>query len=131
MTDTNKWLLIFKSRGDSNRCTSSRGNPTNRPAQSLSWVTSFFLSHDSLGVGERDFGQVVTQLHQLTGPIYQQAIGTFNTCLRMPTHQSLTNIGVSYNHLRAPPGLRLSNLNIACSKSDVNHLSPTHGLSTT
>jgi hypothetical protein len=27
------------------------------------------LPHDSLGVGERGFDQVVTQLHQLTGPI--------------------------------------------------------------
>jgi hypothetical protein len=27
------------------------------------------LPHDSLGVGERGFGQVVTQLHQLIGPI--------------------------------------------------------------
>jgi hypothetical protein len=25
-----------------------------------SWVTLFLLSHDSLGVEERDFGQVVT-----------------------------------------------------------------------
>jgi hypothetical protein len=33
------------------------------------WVTSFFLPYDSLEVGERGFGQVVTQLHQLTGPI--------------------------------------------------------------
>jgi hypothetical protein len=32
-------------------------------------VTSFPLPHNSLGVGEIDFGQVVTQLHQLTGPI--------------------------------------------------------------
>jgi hypothetical protein len=34
-----------------------------------SWVTSFSLPHDSLEVGERGFGQVVTQLHQLTGLI--------------------------------------------------------------
>jgi hypothetical protein len=27
MTDTNKRLLIFESRGDSNRCTSCRGKP--------------------------------------------------------------------------------------------------------
>jgi hypothetical protein len=40
-----------------------------RLAQPLSWVTSFPLPHDSLGVGERDFGQVITQLHSLTGPI--------------------------------------------------------------
>jgi hypothetical protein len=35
----------------------------------LSWVTSSPLPHNSLGVGERGFDQVVTQLHQLTGPI--------------------------------------------------------------
>jgi hypothetical protein len=40
-----------------------------RLARSSSWVTSFPLSHDSLGVGERGFGQVVAQLHHLTGPI--------------------------------------------------------------
>jgi hypothetical protein len=40
-----------------------------RLARSSSWVTSFPLPHDSLVVGERGFGQVVTQLHQLTGPI--------------------------------------------------------------
>jgi hypothetical protein len=34
-----------------------------RLAQPLPWVTSFFLPHDSLGVGERGFRQVVTQLH--------------------------------------------------------------------
>jgi hypothetical protein len=32
-------------------------------------VTSFPLPHDTLGVGERGFGQVVTQLHQFIGPI--------------------------------------------------------------
>jgi hypothetical protein len=40
-----------------------------RLAQLLSWVTSFPLPHDNLGVGERGFSQVVTQLHQLTGPV--------------------------------------------------------------
>jgi hypothetical protein len=33
------------------------------------WVTSFPLLHDNLGVGERGFSQVVSQLHQFTGPI--------------------------------------------------------------
>jgi hypothetical protein len=32
-------------------------------AQPSSWVTSFPLPHHSLAVGERGFGQVVTQLH--------------------------------------------------------------------
>jgi hypothetical protein len=105
--------------------------PKNRPVWSSSWVTSFFLSHDSLGVGERDFSQVVTQLHWPIGPIYQHAIDTFNTCSRGPTHRSLTETGGGYNHLRVSPGLRLSNLSIASSKSDVKHLSPIHGLSTT
>jgi hypothetical protein len=40
-----------------------------RLARSSSWVTSFPLPHDNIGVGERGFGKVVTQLHQLTGPI--------------------------------------------------------------
>jgi hypothetical protein len=39
------------------------------------------LPHDSLGVRERGFSQVKTQLHQLTGP----------------THQSLTDTGGDYN----------------------------------
>jgi hypothetical protein len=34
-----------------------------RLTQPSSWVTSFPLPHDSLGVGERGFSQVVTQLH--------------------------------------------------------------------
>jgi hypothetical protein len=40
-----------------------------RLARPSSWVTSFPLPHDSLGVGERGFDHVVTQLHQLTGSI--------------------------------------------------------------
>jgi hypothetical protein len=38
-------------------------------AQPSYWATSFFHPYDSPGVGERGFSQVVTQLHQLTGPI--------------------------------------------------------------
>jgi hypothetical protein len=40
-----------------------------RLAQPLSWVTSFLLPCDSPGVGERGFGPMVAQLHQLIGPI--------------------------------------------------------------
>jgi hypothetical protein len=39
-----------------------------RLARLLPWVTSFFLPHESIGVRERGFGQVVIQLHQLIGP---------------------------------------------------------------
>jgi hypothetical protein len=65
--------------------------------RSSPWVTSFFLPHNSLGVGERGFSQVVTQLHQLIGPIYQHVIHTFNACSWGPTHWSLTNTGGGYN----------------------------------
>jgi hypothetical protein len=40
-----------------------------RLAQSSSWVASFFLPCDSPVVGERNFGPLVTQLHQFTGSI--------------------------------------------------------------
>jgi hypothetical protein len=38
-------------------------------ARPLSRAISFFLPYDRPRVGERGFGQVVIQLHQLTGPI--------------------------------------------------------------
>jgi hypothetical protein len=87
--------------------------PKNILARPSPWVTSFFLPHDSLWVGERGFGQVVTQLHRLAGPICQHVISTFNSCSWGPTYRSLTNTGRGYNHLRALPGLRLCNLNIS------------------
>jgi hypothetical protein len=37
------------------------------------------------------------QATRLIGPIYQYAIGTFNTCSWGPTHRSLTNTGGGYN----------------------------------
>jgi molybdopterin-guanine dinucleotide biosynthesis protein A len=40
-----------------------------RLTQPSSWVTSFLLPCDNPRVGERGFGKMVTQLHQLTGPI--------------------------------------------------------------
>jgi hypothetical protein len=40
-----------------------------RLAQPSSWVTSFLLPCDNPRVGERDFGPMITQLHQLTGLI--------------------------------------------------------------
>jgi hypothetical protein len=65
----------------------------------------------------------------LLGPYHQHAIGTFNICSRVPTHQSLTDTGEGYNlggailphhtarpsqpmvftfHLRASPSLQLN-----------------------
>jgi hypothetical protein len=66
---------------------------TGRLARPSSWVTSSFLPHDRLSVGERYFSQVVTQLHRFTRPIYQHVISTFNTCSRGSTHQSITDTG--------------------------------------
>jgi hypothetical protein len=73
---------------------------------------------------------VDNRLLSLSGSYHRYAIGTFNTCSRGPTHRSLTDTCGGCNHLRAPSGLRLSNLNIASSKSDVKYLSPTYGFST-
>jgi hypothetical protein len=68
-----------------------------RLARLSSWVTSSPLPHDSLVVGERGFNQVVTQVHQFTGPITPHAIGTFNTYSRGPIHRSLTDTGGGYS----------------------------------
>jgi hypothetical protein len=69
------------------------------------------------------------QATRLTGPIYQSAISTFNTCSWGATHRSLTDIGGGYNlrgtgfphttprlsqstvstfHLRVSPGLQFN-----------------------
>jgi hypothetical protein len=69
-----------------------------RLAQPSPWVTSFFLPHDSLGVGERGFNQVVTQLDQLTGPITPACDRYVQYFLTGPTHRSLINIGGGYSH---------------------------------
>jgi hypothetical protein len=62
-----------------------------------SCVTLFPFPHDGLGVGERGFSQVVTQLHQLTGLIYQHTIDTFNASSWGLTHRCLTDTGGRYN----------------------------------
>jgi hypothetical protein len=68
-----------------------------RLTQLSSWVTSFPLPHDTLEVGERGFDQLVIQLHQLTGPIYQYVIGAFNACSWGSTYRFLTDTGGGYN----------------------------------
>jgi hypothetical protein len=62
---------------------------------------------------------VDSRLLVLPGPYYWHVIGMFNTYSRGPTQRSLTNTAGGYNHLGAPPGLRLSNINIASSECDV------------
>jgi hypothetical protein len=56
---------------------------------------------------------VDSRLLGLPGPYLWHAIGLFNTCSRGPTRRSSTDTGGGYNHVRALPGLRLSNLHIS------------------
>jgi hypothetical protein len=44
------------------------------------------LPHDSLGAGKRGFSQVVTQLHQLTGPILPACEGYHTETSEWPQH---------------------------------------------
>jgi hypothetical protein len=76
-----------------------------RLARPSSWVTSSLLPHDSRGVGERSFGQVVTQLHQLIGPItpacdrYVQYLLTGANPLVLNRHKGGYNLeGVGFSH---------------------------------
>jgi hypothetical protein len=83
---------------------------------------------------KKQWGKVkllLTKLLGLPSPYHRHDIGTFNTCSQVPTHRSLIDKGGGYNHLRAPPDLRLFNPNTASRVSDVKHLSLTCGLSTT
>jgi hypothetical protein len=67
-----------------------------------SWVTSFPLTQDSLEVGDRDFNQMVTQLHQLTGPITSSCDRYVQYLLAGgATHRFLTNTGRDYSLERA------------------------------
>jgi hypothetical protein len=68
-----------------------------RLAQPSSWVTSFPLPHDNLGVGQKGFGQVVTQIHQITGPI-SPACDRYVQYLLTGTNSSILN-----RHRRALP----------------------------
>jgi hypothetical protein len=68
-----------------------------RLARPSSWVTSFPLPHDNLGVGERGFSQVVTQLYQLTGHITPACDRYIQYLLVGPTYRSLTDTGDGCN----------------------------------
>jgi hypothetical protein len=93
-----------------------------------------------------------SQATRLTGPIYQHAIGTFNTFSRGLTHRSLTDTGGGYNlggddfphitpwtsqlvvstfHLKAPPGLQFNHIPPINPKLTLRNIWPPHGLPTT
>jgi hypothetical protein len=87
---------------------------------SVTRVTSFFLPHDSLVVGERGFGQVVTQLHQLTGPI-TPACDRYVQCLLTGANLSVLN-----RHRRGlkPCRCRLANSTPRPSQPTILHFPP-------
>jgi hypothetical protein len=59
-------------------------------------VLSFSPTTVNEAVGKRQ-ANVANQLLGLPGPYHRHVIGTFNTCLRGPTHWSLTDTGGGYN----------------------------------
>jgi hypothetical protein len=61
-----------------------------RLVQPSSWVTSFPLPCDSPGVRERGFDPMVTQLHQLTGPI-SPACDRYVQYLLVGAHRTVLN----------------------------------------
>jgi hypothetical protein len=92
------------------------------------------------------------QATSLTGPIYQYAIDTFNTCSWKPTHWSLTDIGGGYNlggadfshitsqpfqpvistfHLKTPPDLHFNHKPSTKPKLSLKNIWPPHSLLTT
>jgi hypothetical protein len=99
----------FREKGIPNYILSTPANRSTSPHPGsllLSTKEVVGLSHAS----------VDSRLLALPGPYLWHAIVTFNTYSWGPTHRSLTDTGGCYNHLRAPPDLRLSNLNVASSK---------------
>jgi hypothetical protein len=98
-----------------------------RLARPSPWVTSFLLSHNSLGVGERCFGQMVTHiyhLNELISPACDRYIQYFlaeanpSALNRHRRGYNLEGVGFPHTtsrpsqqtippfHLRAPPGLQ-------------------------
>jgi hypothetical protein len=93
-----------------------KGLPTQSTARRVidPRVCTQFLSQDSHWIsGGQSQSSVYGQLLGFLGPYHRHVIGTFNTCSWGTTHLSLTDTGGGYNHLRALPDLRLSNLNIS------------------
>jgi hypothetical protein len=112
--------LVINSDGQSH-CSWEKELPTQSITRRLTdlWVCTQFLSQDSHWSSGGKATLCWRQGTRLTGPYHRYANSIFNTCSWGPTHQSLTNTGGVYNHLRALPGLRLSNLNIAWKVSEM------------
>jgi hypothetical protein len=108
---------VVNSDGQSN-CSRKKGSWHN--TQHTGWlihgsISSFSSKTTIEAVGVKS-PFIDGRLLGLPGLYHRHAIGTFNTCSWGPTHRSLTDTDGGYNHLRAPPNLRLSNVNIASGK---------------
>jgi hypothetical protein len=82
-------------------------------------VSLLLSTKEVVGLSQASFD---SRLLGLPDSYLRHAIGTFNTYSRGPTHRSLTDTSKGYNHVRAPSGLRLSNLNIASSEKAIQSI---------
>jgi hypothetical protein len=61
------------------------------------WAATQFLSQHNHWSSNESQTSVDHRLLSLSGPQHRHAIGTFNTCFRVPTPRSLTDIGGCYH----------------------------------
>jgi hypothetical protein len=80
-------------------CSWEKGLPTQSPARRPTdpWVHTQFLSWANQWSSGESQTSINSRLLGLPGPYHRHAIGTFNTCSRGPTEQSLTDTGGGYN----------------------------------
>jgi hypothetical protein len=122
------WVI---NRVGQSHCSREKGLPTQSTTYRLTdpRVHTQFCSRANQWRSGESQTSINSRLLGLSGPCHQHAIGTFNTCLRGPTHRSVTDTGGGYNlggvglphttpwpseptvftfHLRAPPGLQFN-----------------------
>jgi hypothetical protein len=80
-------------------CTREEGLPTQSTTRwpSDPQVYTQLLSHNSQRAMGKSQAPVDNRLIGLPGPYHRHTIGTFNTCSRGPTEQSLVDMGGGYN----------------------------------
>jgi hypothetical protein len=81
-------LLLSRKKG-------SWHNP--QPGWVICRFATQFLSQDSHWSSNENQTSIDSRLLVLPGPYQQHVIGMFNTCSRVPTHRSLTDIGGGYH----------------------------------
>jgi hypothetical protein len=80
-------------------CSREKGLPTQSTAYRLTdpWVRTQFLSWANQWSSGESQTPVDGRLLGLPGPYHRHAIGTFNTCSRVPTPRSLIDTGEGYH----------------------------------